>query len=265
MFSKLLAVFDRPPADPVAKNFPLLGSPWPVTLLILGYLLFVLNYGKKFMQHRQPYDIKKIIILYNLFQVIYNAIMFGFMFYYFFIDRVYPLDCLATLPMDDPKKNIERVISYIYFINKIIDLLDTIFFVLRKSYKQITFLHVYHHAFMVFAIYWVVRFNGFGGQFFTMALANTFVHIVMYFYYMISAIYTGIKRSLWWKKYITKIQIIQFVSVSLHSVYILVFNPKCEFPVALHFLILAQCVIFITMFSNFYMKTYVKPQHQKQQ
>jgi len=185
--------------------------------------------------------------------------------YYFFIDRVYPLDCLATLPMNDPNKNIERVMSYIYFINKMVDLVDTIFFVLRKSYKQITFLHVYHHMVMVYGVYWVVRFSGVGGQFFTMALFNTFVHSVMYFYYMISAIYTGLKRNSWWKKYITKIQIIQFVSVASHSIYILVFNPKCEFPVALHFLILAQSTIFITMFSHFYIKAYVKPQHQKQQ
>ncbi|XP_034478804.1 elongation of very long chain fatty acids protein F-like isoform X3 [Drosophila innubila] len=265
MFSKLLAVFDRPPADPVAKNFPLLGSPWPVTLLILGYLLFVLNYGKKFMQHRQPYDIKKIIILYNLFQVIYNAIMFGFMFYYFFIDPAYPLDCLHTFPLDDPKKNIERVISYTYFVNKIIDLLDTIFFVLRKSYKQITFLHVYHHALMVSAMYWVFRIYGFGGQFFTMALANTFVHSVMYFYYMISAIYTGLKGSIWWKKYITKLQIFQFVSVMLHSVYILVFNPKCECPLIVHLMIFVLGVIFISLFTNFYIKAYVKPRNKKQQ
>ncbi|XP_034478802.1 elongation of very long chain fatty acids protein F-like isoform X1 [Drosophila innubila] len=265
MFSKVQAIFDRPPADPVAKNFPFLGSSWTVTFLILGYLFFVLNYGKKFMENRQPYDIRKIIIIYNFFQVVYNGTLFGIMFYYFFIDQIYPLNCLATLPMDDPKKNIERVISYIYFINKIIDLLDTIFFVLRKSYKQITFLHVYHHALMVSAIYWVVRFNGFGGQFFTMALANTFVHVVMYFYYMISAIYTGLKRSLWWKKYITKIQIIQFVIVILHSVYILVFNPKCEFHVGLHFLLITLSLVFITLFSNFYIHAYMKPRNVKQQ
>ncbi|KAL7737233.1 hypothetical protein ACLKA6_005414 [Drosophila palustris] len=200
MFSKVLAVFDRPHADPAAKNFPLLGSPWPVIFLILGYLLIVLKYGKKFMDHRQPFEIKKIIIFYNFFQVIYNGITFGSLFYYVVIRRAYPFDCLHTLPLDDPKKNIERMLTFVYFINKIIDLLDTVFFVLRKSYKQITFLHVYHHSAMVCAIYWTVRFYGFGGQFAIVGLANTFVHTVMYFYYMISAIYTGLKGSLWWKK-----------------------------------------------------------------
>ncbi|KAM8714165.1 hypothetical protein ACLKA7_014327 [Drosophila subpalustris] len=226
MFSKVLAVFDRPHADPAAKNFPLLGSPWPVTFLILGYLLIVLKFGKKFMEHRQPFEIKKIMIFYNFFQVIYNGITFGSLFYYVVIKPAYPFDCFHTLPLDDPKKNIERMLTFLYFINKIIDLLDTVFFVLRKSYKQITFLHVYHHSAMVCAIYWTVRFYGFGGQFAIVGLANTFVHTVMYFYYMISAIYTGLKQSLWWKKYITKIQIIQFVIGMSHSIYILIFNPE---------------------------------------
>jgi len=48
-----------------------------VTILLSTYLLFVLKYGKKFMEQRQPYDIKKILIFYNFFQVIYNGIMFG--------------------------------------------------------------------------------------------------------------------------------------------------------------------------------------------
>lgn len=32
---------------------------------------------------------------------------------------------------------------------KILDLLETIFFVLRKKQNQVTFLHVYHHMGMV--------------------------------------------------------------------------------------------------------------------
>lgn len=36
--------------------------------------------------------------------------------------------------------------SYCYFLVKILDLLDTVFFVLRKRTRQISFLHVYHHV-----------------------------------------------------------------------------------------------------------------------
>lgn len=37
------------------------------------------------------------------------------------------------------------ICAYAYFLLKILDLFDTIFFVLRKRARQISFLHVYHH------------------------------------------------------------------------------------------------------------------------
>lgn len=37
---------------------------------------------------------------------------------------------------------------HIYFLAKLTELLDTVFFVLRKKDKQITFLHMYHHTVM---------------------------------------------------------------------------------------------------------------------
>lgn len=35
-----------------------------------------------------------------------------------------------------------------YYMCKIIELLDTVFFILRKKDNQVTFLHMYHHTIM---------------------------------------------------------------------------------------------------------------------
>ncbi|KAH8407672.1 hypothetical protein KR222_010228, partial [Zaprionus bogoriensis] len=250
-------------ADPVCAKLPLLGSAWPMSILLLLYLLFVLKFGKVFMEHRQPYNLKKTLIVYNIGQVVYNSIMFGFIVYHLFIDKMYDLSCMETLPLDHPDKNIERYISYAYFINKILDLLDTIFFVLRKSYKQVTFLHVYHHILMVYFFYWVVNLYGFGAQFSVLAFLNTFVHSVMYFYYLISALKPGLSGSLWWKKYITLIQIIQFLIILLQAVYMLVFNRDCNFPLYAQILLIVQSVLMIKMFGTFYIRAYVRNKHQK--
>lgn len=43
---------------------------------------------------------------------------------------------------------------WIVTLNKLLDLLDTVFFVLRKKQSHVTFLHVHHHAAMV-AIIWI--------------------------------------------------------------------------------------------------------------
>lgn len=37
-------------------------------------------------------------------------------------------------------------LSYVYFILKLFDYLDTVFFILRKKTEHVSFLHVYHHV-----------------------------------------------------------------------------------------------------------------------
>lgn len=46
-----------------------------------------------------------------------------------------------------PQKQEARGV-YLYFLAKISELLDTVFFVLRKKERQISFLHLYHHTVM---------------------------------------------------------------------------------------------------------------------
>lgn len=60
------------------KSVLLLSSAWPIHIVLALYLLFVLNLGKKYMANRKPYDLKNVILIYNIIQVIYNAIMFSF-------------------------------------------------------------------------------------------------------------------------------------------------------------------------------------------
>ncbi|KAH8407477.1 hypothetical protein KR222_002029, partial [Zaprionus bogoriensis] len=270
--------------DPVMASYPMLGSPWPLTILVGSYLLFVLKLGKMFMEHRQPYNLKKVLIAYNIFQVIFNGGLFGIsceytaaagvesrvlrgsisLLVYYFINRaVYNITCMVQLPVDYPEKYIEHNLSYAYFINKLLDLLDTLFFVFRKSYKQITFLHVFHHSLMAYSGYWIVRFYGVGGQFASMGLINLFVHTVMYFYYLMTAIFTELKGNLWWKKYITIMQLTQFAVLWLLGVLTWLFNPNCAVSTTLQKLWCFTGLMFFVMFSNFYWKTYIKPRQKK--
>ncbi|KAH8407478.1 hypothetical protein KR222_002034, partial [Zaprionus bogoriensis] len=271
-------------SDPEFATWPLLGSPWPISILLVSYLLFVWKLGKKFMEHRQPYDLKKVMVVYNTGQIIYNGVLFSLAskslqfipcnrmqciyrstvtVYIILILGMYDLRCLEKLPLDSPMKNLERVVSYAYFINKIIDLLDTVFFILRKNYKQITFLHVYHHAVMIFCFYWITRFYGAGGQLMSMGFLNTFVHTVMYYYYLMAARNSGQKNGLWWKKYITLIQLIQFLLVFLQAVGILLLNPACQYPKLLQCLIITMASAFVYMFGKFYINIYLRPQQRK--
>lgn len=51
----------------------LMSSPLPVLGVVALYLLFVTKYGPEFMKDRKPLNIKFIILVYNLYQTIYNA------------------------------------------------------------------------------------------------------------------------------------------------------------------------------------------------
>lgn len=87
------------------------------------------------------------------------------------------------------------------------ELLDTVFFVLRKKYNQITFLHVYHHTAMPMISWGCTKyFPGGHGTF--IGMINSFVHIIMYFYYMVAAMGPKYQKYLWWKKYITTLQMV---------------------------------------------------------
>ena len=85
--------------------------------------------------------------------------------------------------------------------------MDTIFFILRKKDNQLTFLHIYHHSTMVI-FWWVGAKFVPGGSALTGAMVNCFVHIIMYFYYFLAAIGPAISRYLWWKKYLTILQLV---------------------------------------------------------
>ncbi|KAH8372264.1 hypothetical protein KR093_010850, partial [Drosophila rubida] len=268
--------------DPAVYDYPLLNAHWPIVAILVAYLAFVVKLGRIFMEHRKPYDLKNVLLVYNIFQVLYNTIIFGYVsgcslsptklkrffplqaLYYIVINSVYDRRCIVSLPFDHPLKYVERNLSYAYYINKVIDLLDTIFFVLRKNYNQITVLHVYHHIMMPYIMYWIVNLHGFGGQYAMMALLNTFVHAVMYFYYFISAKYSGLKSSLWWKKYITKLQLVQFVLLFFQALDVLIFNPSCKVPIVMQYLQLYTATIMTLMFSNFYYHSYMKPQPKKE-
>lgn len=144
---------------------------------------------------------------------------------------------------------------YTYFICKLFELLDTVFFVLRKKDRQISFLHIYHHSLMPVCAWIGVKFVA-GGHPTLLGVINCFVHIFMYTYYMLAAFGPYMQKYLWWKKHLTTIQIVQFVIVFFHNFQML-FN-SCNFPKPLSFLLTFNAGLFIYMFGSFYINNYLK-------
>lgn len=47
-----------------------------------------------------------------------------------------------------------------------------------------------------------------GEQGILIGFLNSFVHVVMYGYYLLAALGPRVQKYLWWKKYITKLQLV---------------------------------------------------------
>eukprot|EP00041_Stephanoeca_diplocostata_P002261 m.24918 g.24918 ORF g.24918 m.24918 type:complete len:195 (-) comp13124_c0_seq3:927-1511(-) len=75
----------------------------------------------------------------------------------------------------------------LYSMLKYIELLDTLFMLLRHKFRQISFLHVFHHATMSILGNFVSLYAIWPAIAFVVGM-NAFVHIPMYLYYGLAAI-----------------------------------------------------------------------------
>lgn len=67
----------------------------------------------------------------------------------------------------------------------------------------------YHFTFVTLYFYLIVFLLFTGGHSTFFALLNTFVHIIMYFYYMVAAMGPEYQKYIWWKKYLTTFQMVR--------------------------------------------------------
>lgn len=165
-------------------------------------------------------------------------------------------------PTTSPE-NTRRINEFhIYVVAKYIDLLDTVFHILRKKSNLVTFLHVYHHAMTPLILWLSLKFtpmapiNGVG------TVLNAFVHMVMYSYFALAACGPSIQRYLWWKRYITQIQLVQFIVAAFYFP-LFAYLQRGYNSTVLWFLSLHP-FIFFALFMHFYRVTYSSRKEEKE-
>ncbi|CEM36827.1 unnamed protein product [Vitrella brassicaformis CCMP3155] len=112
------------------------------------------------------------------------------------------------------KESACAVAWHAFYWLKVADLADTLFIIARQKWQQLSFLHVYHHASMLLFC-WVMLNAGFADDIIIGQIANCFVHVLMYFYYLLRGMGVRIPRYL--KSCLTTVQMAQFVLLSGHS------------------------------------------------
>uniref|UniRef100_T1IZZ6 Elongation of very long chain fatty acids protein n=1 Tax=Strigamia maritima TaxID=126957 RepID=T1IZZ6_STRMM len=327
--------------EPLTQKWFLVKSPVPMLVLIFLYFNMV-HFGPKIMQKREPYKLKWVLIVYNLGITILNLYIavtlfhkahklnyswicepyrliqtddekqIAFTIYLFYLSKVFEL-CDSLFFIMRKKFN---QLSFLhcfhhptmffftwigikwvpggstgalwwYWFSKLIEFTDTLFFILRKKDRQLTFLHIYHHSTMFF-FWWIgVKWVP-GGAFlkrsilyfyytnfkrhlntslilciykfaaFVGAGLNSVVHVLMYSYYCLSALGPSVQKYLWWKKYLTMIQLAQFTIALVLGINGMRIN--CDFPKWMQYVLVTYMLSFIVLFGNFYRHAYKKRQ-----
>ncbi|KAG6446370.1 elongation of very long chain fatty acids protein AAEL008004 isoform X3 [Manduca sexta] len=214
--------------DPRTNPWFLMSSPLPTLLICLSYVYLVKVVGPRFMENRKPYELKNLLIVYNFIQVLFSAWLF-----YEMVN-----------------------VCWWYYFSKFTEFFDTVFFVLRKKFDHVSTLHVIHHGVMPMSVWFGVKFTP-GGHSTFFGLLNTFVHIIMYTYYMLAAMGPQMRKFLWWKKYLTSLQMVQFVGIMVHAFQLLFI--ECDYPRAFVWWIGMHAVMFFFLFKDFYNNSYSKP------
>ncbi|XP_055390842.1 very long chain fatty acid elongase 4 isoform X1 [Bubalus kerabau] len=244
--------------DKRVENWPLMQSPLPTLSISTLYLLFVWL-GPKWMKDREPFQMRLVLILYNFGMVLLNLFIFRELFMGSY-NAGYSYICQTVDYSDNVHEVRIAAALWWYFISKGIEYLDTVFFILRKKNNQVSFLHVYHHCTM-FTLWWIGIKWVAGGQAFFGAQMNSFIHVIMYSYYGLAAFGPWIQKYLWWKRYLTMLQLVQFHVTIGHTA--LSLYTDCPFPKWMHWALIAYAISFIFLFLNFYVRTYKEPKKAK--
>jgi elongation of very long chain fatty acids protein 4 len=159
---------------------------------------------------------------------------------------------------------------WIFYVSKVAEFFDTFLMAAKRNFHQITFLHVYHHA-SIFMIWWVIVYFAPGGEAYFSAALNSFIHVLMYGYYLWSTFSSSKKATAavdgkkprvnpcqpaYWRPYITRMQLTQFCCMLFQATYdLLIPNPYPRFAIWILFIYMFTM---LGLFGNFYVQAYIK-------
>lgn len=202
-----------------------MGSPWPMLGILCVYIYFVKVAGPAWMRGRAPFRISGVLIGYNVLMVLLSALFFwvgGRLTY--LPGGSYDLVCEPVDYSPRPPATTILRVGWWFLLLKLVELLDTVFFVLRKKFTHVSALHVTHHSLVAWGVWIGLKFGG-GGHSSFFPILNCAVHMLMYAYYAAAALGPAVRRFLWWKRYLTMLQMVSLSDAVLLLIPLL--PPEC--------------------------------------
>mmetsp|Transcript_17300 Transcript_17300/g.27002 ORF Transcript_17300/g.27002 Transcript_17300/m.27002 type:complete len:269 (-) Transcript_17300:60-866(-) len=140
-------------------------------------------------------------------------------------------------------------VFWCFYAQKFFEFFDTWFFILRRSFRQVSFLHIFHHASIVLVVGLILP-RAYSGDIYLPIFLNSFVHVCMYSHYLVSCL----GHTTWWKPYLTSMQLIQFVLISCQNLYAWYKGPTCGGPDYSKALLIVYMGSMLFLFGNFFLQ-----------
>lgn len=243
----------KPPSR-ITAGLPFIDSPTPAVTLIAAYLL-IATLGSAFLRSRRssgtssdPAWLRGLVQVHNVVLILLSAGMASSAIYwaraggYNFWGNAYV-----------PTQREMGLTIYVFFLSKFYEFIDTFIMLLKGKWQQISVLHVYHHASISF-IWWAIARMAPGGDAWYSCALNSFVHVLMYTYYLLSTLLGKDERKkrkyLWWGRYLTQFQMFQFVTNMGQAAYCYLRSPYPRYLSALLFFYMQTL---LALFLNFYL------------
>lgn len=143
--------------------------------------------------------------------------------------------------------------AWVQYLSKFIELSDSLFMLLRGSVRQLSFLHVYHHASVIFPVWslGIVAHNPGGSAFLAVGL-NSLVHVFMYSAYAAASV----RLQVFWRKFVTQFQILQFAVYMVQAFFLLHDHGETFKPMISTYLLASQSALYLYLFTRFYLSRY---------
>lgn len=234
---------------PLSKDLPLM-NPFRVLFIIFAYFASILL-GIVLVSLLKPgkegFKPKPLQILHNLLLVLVSAFMMTETLRQWYLNGMKLFGNSILLSAVDLAN-----ITCIFYLSKILEFMDTIIMVLKKNHRQISFLHLYHHS-SIFAVWWYVIYFAPGGESYYSVIANSFIHVIMYSYYLSTTI--GVPLT-FIKPYITSLQMLQFITMMIQALYDIIFinTATCNYPRSHMILLAIYMVTMLALFYNFFIQ-----------
>jgi len=218
-----------------------------ITLLYLSISYLSYKFPEKVPKINKNY-ITNFCLFHDLFLMLLNSYIFLGICYNVYDKQ---LSLYGNEP-NDTSNVLLKNLMYHFWISKYYDYIDTIIIIAKGNYRQLSFLHVFHHSSVSTIMYYNYKLIPYGGDIWFLIFYNSFIHIALYYYYFISSYKSNTK--IWWAQYLTSFQIIQFLCGNTQQ-YLSILS-RDDYPPYIREVNFLYSNYMLYLFMSFYLKKY---------